>query len=140
MLSQNYIMKNIVTLPPEYWAALSLGADRFGYFSRQEMVSEILKTWVNQYPELIEKGKELAMLKGKIREVVARDTSKLLVDIPNLTGLEKENKYRFWYRDEEQGYKDSFGPYPRDAYMKFVGRELTQVEFDEIFTRYEVLS
>lgn len=79
-------------------------------------------------------------MRGKIREVVARDMSKLVVDIPNLSGLEKENKYRFWYRDEELGFRDAFGPYPRDAYMKFVGRELSQAEFDEMFSRYEVLS
>jgi len=133
-------MKNQIDLPPEYWAALSIGADLFGYFSRHEMVTVILKAWVDKQPSLLEKGKERAALSGKAKEVVMVDPRRLMVDIPNLNGVLKENRYRFWYRDEEQGYIDSVGPYPRDAYMKFVGRELSQAEFDEMFTRYEVLN
>lgn len=133
-------MKNQIDLPPEYWASLSIGADLFGYFSRHEMVTAILKAWVDKQPSLLEKGKERAALSGKAREVVMEDPRRLMVDIPNLNSALKENRYRFWYRDKELGYQDSVGPYPMDAYMKFVGRELSQEEFDEMFSRYEVLS
>lgn len=133
-------MKNQVDMPPEYWAALSIGADLFGYFSRHEMVVAILKAWVDKHPSMLEKGKEKAALSGKAREVAMVDPRSLLVDIPNFNSALKEYRYRFWYRDTERGYIDSVGPYPLDAYMKFVGRVLSQAEFDEMFTRYEVLN
>lgn len=133
-------MKSQIDLAPEYWSALSIGSDFLGYFSRHEMVAEILKTWVDRQPGLLEKGKERVALEGKAMEVVMRDPRSLIVDIPNLNAPVKEKKHRFWYVDESKGYEDSLGPDPRAAYMKFIGKELTMAEFNELFKRYEVLS
>jgi len=89
---------------------------------------------------MMEVSRRPAALSGKAREVAMVDPRSLLVDIPNFNSALKEYRYRFWYRDTEKGYIDSVGPYPLDAYMKFVGRVLSQAEFDEMFTRYEVLN
>lgn len=67
-------MKNLVSLPDEYWYSLSIMADDLGYKSRQEMVAEILRGVVDREPGLLEKGvektriTEQAVLRVKGRE------------------------------------------------------------------------
>lgn len=130
-------MKNQIDLPPEYWASLSIGADLFGYFSRHEMVVELLKTWVNSQPGLLDKGKERASLEGKVREVVMRDPASLLVEIPNLRSALKKRVHRYHY--VEGGYKDVLAESPGDGYFKITGKLYDTVEFEKLFTHYEVL-
>ena len=70
-------MKNKVELPSEYWHALTFCASEDGYFSRQDFVEELLKTYVNTRPEMLAKGREKMMLDERAKGLAVKERAKI---------------------------------------------------------------
>ena len=130
-------MINQVKLPPEYWYSLSIGAQKMGYKSRQDLVEKLLKTWVDAQPGLLDEGLEKSQMEARIRDKIQKQIydvpTKLIVSIPHLNNPFDKPMKRYRYKFKDGRTEDLVVEYPGDGIIKLTGRALSIEEQAEIF-------
>lgn len=136
MMIDQYMI-NQVKLPPEYWYALSIGSEKMGYKSRQDLVEKLLKTWVDSQPGLLADGREKSQLEARLRDRIRKqiydDPTKLIVSIPHLNGSLDKPMKRYRYKFKDGRTEDLVVEFPGDGIIKLTGRDLSVKEQEEIF-------
>jgi hypothetical protein len=130
-------MINQVKLPPEYWYALSIGAQKMGYKSRQDLVEKLLKTWVDAQPGFLDEGLEKSQLEARVRDNIRKqiydDPTKLIVSIPYLNNAFEKPMKRYRYKFKDGRTEELVVEYPGDGIIKLTGKALSVEEQEDIF-------
>lgn len=134
-------MKIKVDLPAEYWYALSFCASEDGYFSRQDFVEELLKTYVNTRPEMLAKGKEKMMLDERTKLLAVKERAKIEpVVMKRHIQVNRFTRIKLYYKDEDKQPVVVHAQTYLDAFKKVMGRPAVGAEFYEVFSKWEYVS
>lgn len=132
----------MVKLDEEYWHALSFCYERYGFKSRQDLVENMLRKFVDENCEMeLERGVE----KMRFLAAGAKVVGKLPATIPHVFIPSNSNAYsgtwikmKFWFKDGRIVECDADGPLTALKMIE-VDMSLTANDFDERVERYEFL-